>query len=312
MAKNFKSFGMSRGTVRRPKQIVTRAQRAHKTGLPEKRPINAAGNPSSKLFDLRKEVLDRERAVGRKIFRHGQKGVNLQGTDYNPIRPNADISRYTDKQLRSYLYELNNFMKRSTQFEGDSFGNPIPRHKILEWKREARKFNKRMDDALDKVKNVRVFPDQGSETYGDRYERLHRRSRLADGHGRWSRINVDSVMFFSEASLDQAMSELKSRNKVGKLSGANHDLRDHFRKLTDYTGRKDIAKLADQLDDDVFEFMFKFSPLINESISVYALWKQIRSKDQNAMELTQIDDHLSDIKGLLEYEVKSKNIRRRL
>lgn len=127
----------------------------------------ARKNPE--LESLRKQVMARQRAAGKKISRLKAKGANVSGTKYDPRKTPATVSKLNVHQLHTQLGRLNVFMDRKTQFHSDARGALLPPGQFEAYKKLESKVNNIKKKAFDPIKNIKV-PGGGGVTIAERHK----------------------------------------------------------------------------------------------------------------------------------------------
>lgn len=124
--------------------------------------------------DLRAEVARRQKAAQAKVARLKRQGVELSGTVYDVRRDASRVSRYNSKQLRSYLGELNSFMKRTNQFVAGSEGAPIRAGVWRNYKRQEQEYINFVQSHYEGLKDT-FIPRAGKTVEG--FDKKMRRTR---------------------------------------------------------------------------------------------------------------------------------------
>lgn len=96
-------------------------------------------NPN--LERLRAEVRRTRTNATRKAARYRRQGVRVAGSDFDPRRAVGAESRYNERQLKSYLNDLQGFTSRRTQFVGLSGGQPVTRQRFRQFEQTQQRFN---------------------------------------------------------------------------------------------------------------------------------------------------------------------------
>lgn len=123
------------------------------------------------INELRAIVAKRERAANTKIVRNKREGVNIRGTEFDPVRRSGKgIDRMTTRELNAYRKRLDGFTDRGTQFVGGHKGVPLPREAVEKLKRYETARNIKVQKHYDSMSDVYIDP-QGM-TVGQRREML--------------------------------------------------------------------------------------------------------------------------------------------
>jgi len=119
------------------------------------------------LDDKRALVLRLQRNTGKKISRNkSQNGTLIAGTEFDPRKTLADISRMRGRALDAQIRRLTAFNDRSTQFVAGHEGVPMPRSDWRAYEAAQNGLNAKKKREYDSVKDIPL--PHGHETIGDR------------------------------------------------------------------------------------------------------------------------------------------------
>lgn len=122
-------------------------------------------NRRQELERLRSEVRKRQGHARAKETRLKKKYNLTSLGKYSALRADAQLGRYTTRQLLSYMKQLNKFMEDKRSFVPDMRGRAMDERKYLRYRREAEKYNKRVAAWHHKYSTV---PDRYGQTSMDR------------------------------------------------------------------------------------------------------------------------------------------------
>lgn len=137
----------------------------------------------SNLKQLRDQVRRAHQNATRKVSRIRAKGVEIGGTSADPRRAIKNVGRYTEKQLRAYLRELDQFRSRSVQYLPAA--SPQNRISAAAW-REYKKLEREYNEIANRSQKQRddVFLPSHGMTIGDRDDLMRSMSPRAGGQRR--------------------------------------------------------------------------------------------------------------------------------
>jgi hypothetical protein len=111
------------------------------------------------LNELRAEARRRQQAANAKVRRLRAKGVEVEGTNYDPRRDISRINRYTRQQLTNYIGELNAFTSRGNQYTRLANGF-VPSREWRAYKAPERQYNRIGKRQYDRVSDLQL-PNTG-------------------------------------------------------------------------------------------------------------------------------------------------------
>ncbi len=117
------------------------------------------------IQEKRALVAQRHRAATRKVSRLKAKGVEVSGTKVDPRRNLSNVKRYTEKQLDSYLSELNNFTSRKTTFAPGVKGKPLEGSLWNQYLGVQKAYNAMTAKQFESVKDI-FLPSHGTTIEG--------------------------------------------------------------------------------------------------------------------------------------------------
>lgn len=210
------------------------------------------------LNELRNEVRHAHRLATKKVSRLRSKGVEIGFSDLDPRRDLSRIKRYTEKQLRAYMSELETFRSRKVSYVATARGTPISGSKWREYKRLEREFNKRAERAYSRLSDT-FLPSHGM-TIGQRDELMRSDLPFAGGERRpFDPIERSVRWIASEKALDKLIKDM--RNKVSpeyeqKTVSAQRRV---SMKMSRDTGSREIRNALRGLSDDQFSVLWNYT-----------------------------------------------------
>ena len=260
---------------------------------------------NNELEQRRAEALARHKAATRKVGRLRRNGVDVSGTRLDVRRDPAKIAKYNTRQLDAYINQLNSFVDRKTQYVPDTFGRPMRKAVMDEYKSTERKINKIVNDAYDRIKNINL-PGQ-NRTIDDRMEAITPRHKHAGNaaNAPYRPIVRQSKNFLSEKKLKQMIAKNKKKLQTDFLA---RDLKTDLRvikEMSDTLKRPDIYRRVKALSPDQFNILFNFWGFIDKISLPYEVAKE-DSKSGKSKEWFQphLDRNLKEADRLIGYAEK--------
>lgn len=253
-----------------------------------------AKNP--RLDQLRAEVAIRAQAASRKVSRLKANGVLVAGTEYDPRRPTARTTRYTERQLRSYLNELNTFVSRQTRFVGLSEGAPVPAAEWFRATKTAREYNAIVDAHRNAFKDV--FVPQKGQTIED-FDHDMRSKSYAAGRASHKPLDYKELVperIASAEALKEIENGLRKKLEPGYLEGRISAAREELSKMLDVIGAHKLQPLADELSDYQFNVLWSELDLAD---SVSGMYETV--KNHNVAFFQTMDEKFDDVKEMMEW-----------
>lgn len=218
----------------------------------------------SNLDDLRKEVEIKRRRATSKVSRLRSKGVEITKSDYDPRRNPKVEKRYTEKQLRSYIAELDAFNSRTNQYVPGLYGNPIPRQKWEQYKRLENAVNLKAQSRLNRFKDIKLPGQEITIEQRDMILAPAKKGRPGMPGVQGGRPINEIVRESSTIKNVNAVDKL-IMNAGRKLTGkyANKILRSQrtaMQKMMDNVGvSDDIKSIANDLPDEQFDMLWNYT-----------------------------------------------------
>lgn len=171
--------------------------------------------PERDIDRLRREVRKSQRLAKDKVGRLSDKGVTNLGK-FNPVRYDANLDRYTKKQLETYKSQLDSFRSRSRQFVPGARGTAIPAE---DYRAYVRQHNRRRSDAqkfFAKVDDTKL-PSTGM-TFGQARDMSDALGNIMQDQTstRWDKLEPKrSKQFTSPKALAKEMRRIQRENRKG-------------------------------------------------------------------------------------------------
>lgn len=216
---------------------------------------------AEELRALRAMANRRHRAATNKISRlKNDVGVNVSGTDVDPRRTRANIKNYTEKQLRSYINQLDNFVSRRTQFVPDAKRRPIPASQWREYQRLEKQYNEKISAQFARYRDVDLGPS--GMTVGQRMEMMTPRFPYMQDRAvntPYTPLNRRSSNIGSQRALQRLTKDMRARLEEGHSSRELQAGREQFEKMAELLDAPGLTRRVRNLSDSQFEALWKFT-----------------------------------------------------
>lgn len=233
----------------------------------------ARKNPEAE--SLRKQVMARQRAVGKKVSRLKADGADIGGTKHDPRKQPSTVKRLNVRQLRAQLGRLDNFMSRKTQFHADASGNLLSPADWSEYKKLEGQMNRIKKKAFDPIKNIKA-PGAGGVTIEQRHK-ITTPDRPRAGNpavNPFTFVQRKSTSVTSAAALKKITEDLKNKLSSDFLA---EDLALDRRIAADMLttlGRPDWINKLDKMSDFHFNILWNWTKFATDVSLPYALAKK--------------------------------------
>lgn len=238
---------------------------------------------SEEIRRLRNEVQKKRQAASNKISRTKRTtGANLAGTDFDPRRASGVESNYNARQLRTYLNNLNDFMRRTNQFVSGQEGAPIPRGYF----QGVYKKNEAAVDAIRRDRENRLGNIPGPD--GFKLKEFREALPNAGGsskYGPYRKFDRESVDIKDFSALQKLNADMVKRLKPDYIDKEINSGRSSVEQVADYIGRSDIADDIAELTDDQFDLIWFGTTFAARLFMYYDLEKE--RQDANYKERNQ-------------------------
>ncbi len=223
------------------------------------------------LENLRKIVRKRRSAVTAKENRIKRNtGVDIRGTDQDPRRPIGVVDKYNQKQLTTYLGDLDRFMTRNNGFIQGANGGVLPKNLYEEYKRLETKFNSIGGTHFEKVKNL-FIPNAGM-TIEERDDKLRPDAARAQGdvvNRPYGFINRNPNNIPDEQALKTLITNLKKKVNSGYLPSEIKKQREQLSQMLTVIGDNDLNSRAEKLTITQFDILFNYTHFATNVSAIY-------------------------------------------
>lgn len=219
---------------------------------------------AEELRALRAMANRRHRAATRKISRlKSDAGVNVSGSRVDPRRSRTNIKNYTQRQLRSYINQLDNFNSRSNQYVPDVHRNPIPRSQWREYQRLESQYNKNVSQHFSRYRDL---PGPTGMTVGQRMEMMtpkfpYMQDRAVNSP--YTPLNRKSTNIGSARALKRLTEDMRDRVKSEHFQGLVKAGRDQFTKMINLLDDPDLKHRVDNLTEKQFDVLWNYTGFPN-------------------------------------------------
>lgn len=256
---------------------------------------------ASQLDLLRAEVRRAHRNATNKVSRLRGQGVEVGGTNVDPRRNLKNVNRYTERQLRTYLRELDSFRDRGTSFRAGARGSTISGAKWREYQALERQYNKIAERSQEAVSQIRLTTH--GMTIGERDAMLRNTSPAAKGQRRPLdpiRRNVRGIE--SDRALDKLIGDMRKRLSPSYEKTQVNRQRRIARQMTQDTGTARFRKGINRLSNKQFNILWNYTNFAN----LLSQWYETRQSDEDTPEwvASTRDDAGGTISDLLAWAAK--------
>jgi len=211
------------------------------------------------INELRKKVRDLEKRAARKISRNRSKGVELNNSDFDPRRKNANVGRYNSHQLRAYAGNLERFLSRRTQFVGGARGVPIRREKWRQFEAHQNRYNENATKAYNEVRGIKLPNGMtiGEREAATRSEFPTTANPAVNAMFRKSGFTPDGLT--GERALAALVKQIKAKNDPKRIAKEIASGREQLAQMLKVVGRNDIQEKVNRLNDKQFNLLWQYS-----------------------------------------------------
>ena len=233
------------------------------------------------LAALRATATAKRASAGAKISRSRKAGVELGGTRFDPRRAPGAIKNYNERQLRSYISELESFNARSNQFVAGAEGAPIRRETWQAYQRMETAVNIKTERNLARIANLK--PPHSGMTIGQREATLEADNVAAAGKANNKplfKVNREHVNIAGEdavKTLTKNLTKKLARNYIGRV--INRD-RERVDKIFEKMGMHDIREMLSDLSNDQFNVLWNHTQFASGTGSQYWHYEAKGTKDK--------------------------------
>lgn len=225
------------------------------------------------INDKRAEALRKLQSVQRKVARlRREKGVEINGTQFDVRVPREKLKRYNSKQLDAFISRANQFTNRRTQFAALAKGVPVPSAKANQLLRKEARLNAKHEAIMGSIGKIQA-PFSGMSIA----EREQMRPTVRAGGEPFARTfepvqtrleNVRSIQALDKLmqQRDRQLSPTYARKRVNSA-------RDELDKMLTRTGQEFFKARVKALTDEQFFAMWEYGPTAGEVSLVYEIMK---------------------------------------
>lgn len=228
----------------------------------------------SELERLRNEVAKRRQAATNKINRtRRQSGANIAGSDFDPRRNAGVEHRYNSRQLKSYLGQLNDFMRRGNQFVSGLAGAPLQRGQFLNYKRVEAEH-----DAIRRAHDARMaaIETPSGMTVAGNKEMLHQGQGQAV-YGPYRMFNRSSTDIPSVSALRQLTRDMVNRVSTNFFGNKVQKDKENLKKALIAIGEHENMARIDNLSDYQFDALWYGTNIAEAVFMQYGIMSEKQS-----------------------------------
>lgn len=227
-------------------------------------------------------------------------GVIVAGSEFDPRRDPAKVSRYNSRQMKSYIRELNEFTNRRNQFVGAADGAAVPLSQWKEFLKVQDEYNKRVASYRQGFENVAI-PVKGDDmTIGAFDRKMQPDSIFAKGraaHRPLTPSDSDIANITGPNSLKDLQKALEKKLKPEYLEEKIRQGREQMQMMLDEIGAPELNKAVNELNDYQFNILWSEIDLADTISGIYEVMKS-----QNSRSAAQLShDKINDAKELIEW-----------
>lgn len=240
----------------------------------------------SELERLRNEVAKRRQAATNKINRtRRQSGANIAGSQFDPRRNAGVESRYNRQQLRNYLVQLNDFMRRGNQFVSGSGGAPLPRGKFNAYKKLEAEQNAIRIEHDKRMGSIQT--PTGMSIAGNK-EMLHQGQGQAV-YGPYRKFDRASTDIPSVTALEKLRRDMVSRVSSNFLPNRIQQGKENLKKALLVIGETQYMEQIDALNDFQFD-AFWYGTNVAEAVFMQYGMQTERNAEETATQKERWQD----------------------
>lgn len=259
------------------------------------------------LKNLRAEVRKRRNAVTAKEARiRRNTGVDIKNTAQDPRRPINVVERYNQRQLSSYLGELNAFMSRSIGYVAGADNAPIPKADWLAYKKLEGAYNKIGAEHVAAIGDV--FIPLSGLTVSEREKLMVPNNKRAQGdiiHRPYGQLDKNAANIKSAEALAKLRKQLEKKISNDFLPAELAKGRDQLNKMLVSLGNPEFVESAKKLNNHQFNILWNYTGFAG---SVSAIIPSGGSRSKAVKELEGymppskvVDDFSNDIREFFDW-----------
>ncbi len=257
----------------------------------------------SEISDLRAEVSRRRAAATAKVRRLRAKGVEVEGTNYDPRRSPEVTKRYTKAQLNRYLTELNAFTSRTTQYTRLSNGF-VPTQEWREYKRPEAVYNRIGKRQYRGVEDM-VLPS--GQTVAERDASMrpsNPKVRRAAGEASrriYEPVNIRPEQVESPEALRKLIAFRKRQISRQYEPEVIARQRNEMRQMVEKIGDESIRKATESLTEDQFKILWNYGSFATDLSRDYERVQLLATGGSGAAQDRVHEDARADIIEAVEW-----------
>jgi len=250
------------------------------------------------IESLRAQARARHKAATRKVSRlRTQKGVELTGTKIDPRRDPHLLKRYTTRQLKAYIAQLDSFVDRKTQFVGDARKRPLNPATWGEYAQLEKQYNAKVRAEFDRIAGLKL--PHGDQTIGERMAMMtptHRAAYDPAVNAPYSPPTRKPKNMASDRALRRLTADMRDRLSPSRQRRDTARDRDAFGKMAELINQPDLVKAVKGLSDAQFRVMWNYTGFATDiSLSYEASKSMLTEKERpwhsEAMAIAVKDAH---------------------
>lgn len=257
------------------------------------------------INELRAEVRKRQQAANAKARRLRAKGVEIEGTQFDPRRNAAPINRYTKRQLNDYLSKLNEFTSRSNQFVPLSGGSFVPAREWRKYRTAERRYNQIANREYGKVADLKL-PLTGM-TVSERDATMrptNRKIRRAAGEAVrriYEPVNIRPENVEGPEALRKLTQQRQRQISRPYKAEETERQRREMRAMLDRIGESDMMKEAEKLTDEQFSTLWNYGTFATDLSRDYERIQLLATGGASAQQDRVHEDARQDILESIEW-----------
>lgn len=257
---------------------------------------------SEEARKLRAEVQKKLISVNNKIARTQKNtGAKVAGSEFDPRRRAGIDKNYNVAQLRSYLNDLNAFMRRPNQFVAGSRGAPIPRGKYAAFQKLQKEYSEVAKSYEASVGN-NVLPKEFDNMTVRAHKGIAPESQGSTVYGPYRKYDYASTDIKNVGALEKLANKIKSMLKRGYLEKEISEGRENLEKALTIMGEGEWIERIDQLSDYQFDVLWNGTEFADRVFAKYDLLQE--RKEGTRKEKWQdkvVDSQFAELGGLFDW-----------
>ncbi len=231
------------------------------------------------LNALRAKVRQEHRRATAKASRLRSKGVEVNGTQYDPRRNLANVKKYNRKQLEAYSSQLNSFNDRRNTFEAGHEGVILPGADVRQYRQTASRLRRVARREYNKVADLPAFDRGMTVREADRLDRPSQRARMGGMAVMrpYDMIERKLSNVTGPEALRRLTAQMEGKLAKGYRKSTLADQRQQLMDMLTTIGHIESVNAARELTDDQFNVLFNYNTHILNEISMDYEFIKLRS-----------------------------------